>query len=100
MGSSISLVLPNAEPTIKSKEKKVDLSHKHPFPIKFDINYYSLTLFAAKLLVMLLDIITLPFYALYMRPWQKSAANRRIRAKQEDPADPYSAWVAVDQRLD
>lgn len=98
MGTSVSYLLPQAKTDVlstKTKTKSVDRSTKHPFPVKLDLNTYSVLLLCIKILVILYDIISTPFYALYMRPWAKRAANRAIRARQEDPNDPYSPYVSV-----
>lgn len=78
-------------------QKTVDISAKHPFPIHIDFSQFSFALFFIKLVVLLYDIITFPFYALYQQPWKHRAANRRVRARLQDPNDPYSAYVRVDK---
>lgn len=96
MGTSVSYLLPQAKSDVLfTKTKSVDRSKKHPFPVKLDLDTYSVLLLCIKLLVIVYDIITTPFYALYMRPWAQRAANRAIRARQEDPNDPYSPYVSV-----
>lgn len=76
--------------------KTVDISNKHPFPIQIDFSQFSFALTFIKLLVLIFDVLTFPFYALYQQPWKKRAANRRIRARLQDPNDPHSAYVRVD----
>lgn len=78
-------------------KKTVDISAKHPFPIHIDFSQFSFVLFLIKVIVLLYDVITFPFYALYQQPWKHRAANRRVRARLQDPNDPYSAYVRVDK---
>jgi long-chain acyl-CoA synthetase len=46
-----------------------------------------------KIFVFLCDVITYPIYYLIQKPWAVLEKANRIRAKLEDPTDPYSAWV-------
>jgi len=78
-------------------QKTEDVSPKHPFPIQIDFSQFSFALLAIKILVLLYDIITFPFYALYQQPWKQRGANRRVRARLQDPNDPYSAYIRVDK---
>lgn len=95
MGTAVSY-LPHAKTDeVISKTKKVDRSTKHPFPVKIDLDTFSVLLVLIKLLVIVYDVVSTPFYALYMQPWAKRAANRAIRARQEDPTDPYSPYVSA-----
>lgn len=52
-------------------------------------------LFVIKLIVLLVDIITFPFYYFLQKPWEKLERVQAQRAKLEDPNDPYSAYVRV-----
>ena len=36
------------------------------------------------------DIVTLPIYSIFQRPWVKRQSKSKIRARQEDPGDAYS----------
>lgn len=73
----------------------VQASNEEPKPV----SQFSFGLFLVKFIVLLYDIITFPIFALIQRPWKKRRANRRIRAVLENPHDPYSAYVRVDQQF-
>ena len=89
----ISMVINPAE----TPAKKEDISRKHPFPIHIDFSNFSFALLLIKFLVLVFDIITYPFYAIYQQPWKHRAASRRVRARLQDPNDPYSTYVRVDK---
>ena len=57
-------------------------------------------LFFIKSIINFYDIITLPFYALIQKPWISYSKSRAIRAKQVNPKDPYSPWVALARPSD
>lgn len=42
-------------------------------------------------------VLSYPLYAILDKPWIKRKDYTRIRAKQTDPDDPYSAWVRVGE---
>lgn len=48
-----------------------------------------------KNVVRIYDAITFPLYFIVQKPWIKKTKYNRIRAVQEDPSNPYSAWVRV-----
>lgn len=48
-----------------------------------------------KNVVRIYDAITYPVYFVVQRPWIKTRKYDAIRAVQEDPSNPYSAWVRV-----
>jgi long-chain acyl-CoA synthetase len=55
----------------------------------------SIAISVIKLFVFLYDVITYPIYYLIQKPWAVLQKANRIRAKLEDPSDPYSAWVRI-----
>lgn len=48
-----------------------------------------------KTAVSVYDIVTYPAYFVIQRPWVERRKIEAIRAKQEDPSDPYSSWTRV-----
>ncbi|RWS03422.1 Long-chain-fatty-acid--CoA ligase 3-like protein, partial [Dinothrombium tinctorium] len=50
-----------------------------------------------KTIILLYDIITFPIYALIQKPWHTLKLARRVRAVREDPKDPYSPYVRVEE---
>lgn len=56
---------------------------------------FSFGLFLIKLVVVLCDILTFPFYYAYQKPWKVLAKAHRVRAELENPSDPYSAYKRV-----
>jgi hypothetical protein len=43
-------------------------------------------------------VITYPIYYLIQKPWAVLQKANRIRAKLEDPTDPYSAWIWIGEQ--
>lgn len=48
-----------------------------------------------KSVVCVYDVLSLPVYAIIQKPWAVTRASSEIKARQEDPNDPYSPWVRI-----
>ena len=48
-----------------------------------------------KIIIHIYDVITLPVYTILQKPWIQISKSNAIRAKQINPADPYSPWVSL-----
>ncbi|RWS25857.1 long chain fatty acid CoA ligase-like protein [Leptotrombidium deliense] len=52
-----------------------------------------------KTLVLIYDIISMPIYFIIQKPWRVWKRMNRARARQEDPKDPYSPYVRVEETV-
>lgn len=50
-----------------------------------------------KTVVCVYDVLTLPIYFIFQRPWEARRLNADQRAKPLRPDDPYSPWIRLDQ---
>ena len=57
--------------------------------------FYQTIMEVFKSIVAAYDIVTYPIYYVIQRPWNETRKLKAIRAKQEDPNDPYSSWVRI-----
>lgn len=48
-----------------------------------------------KSVVCVYDVLSLPVYAIIQKPWAVTRASNELKAKQENPNDPYSPWVRI-----
>lgn len=58
---------------------------------------FSLSLFIVKFIVILYTVITYPFFYILQRPWEQVEKFNKVLSKLENPNDPYSPYVRVDE---